>query len=98
VLKAGGKTPEEEVARAGFFNERWALAEPEKPATEEHVRIDSGVSGHIHPAACVTKKGTVLVIYSRADMKDLHQSRSTDGGRTWSKPVPFPHTAKVSIY
>lgn len=73
---------------------------PSAPAAtdREHVRIDSGVSGHIHPAACVTKTGTVLVIYSRADMKDLHLSRSTDGGRTWSKPTQFAHTEKLSIY
>jgi hypothetical protein len=62
------------------------------------VRIASGVSGHIHPAACVTKRGAVLVIYSQSDFKDLRLTRSTDGGRTWSKPVPVPPTEKLSIY
>src|SRR5262245_37946083 len=62
------------------------------------VRIASGVSGHIHPAACVTKSGAVLVIYSQSDFKDLRLTRSTDGGRTWSKPVPVPPTEKLSIY
>src|SRR5262245_66556087 len=66
---------------------------PPKP-----VRIASKVSGHIHPAICVSKKGTVVVIFSQSDMKDLRISRSTDGGDTWSKPEPFAPSAKQSIY
>ena len=61
-------------------------------------RIASGVSGHVHPAACVTKNGTILVIFSQSDFKDLRLTRSADGGRTWSEPVPAPHTEKLSIY
>ncbi len=67
-----------------------ALADP--------VRIASKVSGHIHPAACVTAKGTVLVIFSKSDMKDLRLTRSEDGGKTWSADVAFPGTEKLSIY
>ena len=66
---------------------------PPKP-----IHIDSGVSGHIHPAACLTKKGTVLVAYCRSDYKDMRLVRSADGGRTWSDPVAFAPTAKLSIY
>jgi hypothetical protein len=62
------------------------------------VRIASGVSGHIHPAACVTKQGTVLVIFGQSDYKDLRLARSEDGGRTWSEPVAFEPSAKLSIY
>jgi hypothetical protein len=62
------------------------------------VRIASGVSGHIHPAACVSTKGTVVVIYCQSDYKDHRLTRSTDGGLTWSKPEPFPPTVKLSIY
>ena len=40
----------------------------------------------------------VLVIYGKSDMKDLRLARSEDGGKTWSEPVPFPHTEKLSIY
>jgi hypothetical protein len=73
--------------------------EKDRPAEEVGpVRLASGVSGHIHPAACVTRSGAVLVIYSKSDFKDLHLSRSDDGGRTWSKPVPFAPTEKLSIY
>lgn len=67
-------------------------------ATTAFVRIASGVSGHIHPAACVTKSGTVLVIFSQSDMKDLRVSRSTDGGRSWTPPVSFGPTEKIAIY
>src|SRR5262249_43580001 len=31
------------------------------------VRIDSGVSGHIHPALCVTKKGTLVAVYCKSE-------------------------------
>lgn len=61
-------------------------------------RIASGVSGHIHPAACITKSGTIITIFSQSDMKDQRVSRSTDRGQTWSEPVPFAPTAKTSIY
>jgi hypothetical protein len=66
---------------------------PPKP-----VRVASGVSGHIHPAACVTKAGTVLVVFSRADMKDLRLTRSADGGKRWADPVAFPGAEKTDIY
>lgn len=68
----------------------------EEPAG--YVRIASGVGGHIHPAVCVSKSGTVVVIFSQSDMKDLRVSRSKDGGRTWSKPTAFEPSAKLSIY
>lgn len=74
-------------------------AEEKPPADDKgFVRIASGVSGHIHPAACVTKSGAVVVIFGQSDMKDLMVTRSTDSGRTWSKPTLFPHTEKISIY
>lgn len=62
------------------------------------VRITTGVSGHIHPAACVSKKGTIVVIFGQSDMKDLRVTRSSDGGATWEKPTPFEPSAKQSIY
>jgi hypothetical protein len=62
------------------------------------VRLATGVSGHIHPAACVTKSGTVLVVFSQSNYKDLRLSKSADGGKTWSEPVAFKHTAKLEIY
>ena len=51
------------------------------------VRIGSGVSGHIHPAACVTKNGTVIVIYCQADYRDHRLARSTDGYTNGSIPL-----------
>src|SRR5882672_1753513 len=56
------------------------------------VRIESGVSGHIHPALCITKKGTHVAVYCKSEYKPFLITRSTDGGKTWSKPVLFPHT------
>jgi hypothetical protein len=62
------------------------------------VRLATGVSGHIHPAACVTKGGTVIVIFSQSNYKDLRLTRSADGGKTWTEPTAFKHTEKLEIY
>lgn len=62
------------------------------------VRLASGISGHIHPAVCISKKGTIVVVFSKSDMKDLRLTRSTDGGKTWSDHVACPPTEKLSIY
>lgn len=62
------------------------------------LRIGSGVSGHIHPAACVTNKGTVLVMYSQSEAKNMRMSRSEDGGKIFAESVPFPHTQQVEFY
>lgn len=62
------------------------------------VRIATGVKGHIHPAACISKKGIIVVIFSQFDMKDLRLTRSFDGGEKWSTPEPFEPSAKQSIY
>jgi hypothetical protein len=61
-------------------------------------RIASGVKGHIHPAVCVSKSETIVVIFSQSDMRDLRVSRSKDGGRTWSTPATFQPAANASIY
>jgi len=62
------------------------------------VRIAVPVGGHIHPAACVSDKGTVVVTYGRVNHVDLRVTRSTDGGKTWTEPTPFPHTVKKTYY
>ena len=64
----------------------------------DRVRITSGVSGHIHPSLCLTKKGTLVAIYGRVEYKDLRVTRSTDGGKTWSEPAPFPPTKNINYY
>lgn len=75
-----------------------AQDKPQPVADAKGVRLASGVSGHIHPAACVAKSGAILVIYSQSNYRDLRLSRSTDGGLTWSPPAPVPPTEKLSIY
>src|SRR5262245_49736739 len=67
--------------------------EPARP-----VRIGSGVSGHIHPAACISKKGTIVVIYCQSDYRNHRLTRSSDGGKTWSEPIPYEPTARQSVY
>jgi hypothetical protein len=62
------------------------------------VRIESGVSGHIHPALAVSKQGTLVAVYCQKEFKPYLLTRSTDGGRTWSKPILFPHTVETQVY
>ena len=62
------------------------------------VRIAVPVDGHIHPAACVTRSGTIVVTYGRVNHVDLRVTRSSDGGMTWSEPVPFVHTVEKTYY
>ncbi len=62
------------------------------------VRIDSGVSGHIHPALAITNKGTLVATYCKSEYKPFLITRSTDQGKTWSKPALVPHTSKSDVY
>ncbi len=62
------------------------------------VRIETGVSGHIHPALCITKKGTLVAVFCKSEYKPYLITRSTDGGKTWSKPALFPPTEKTQVY
>ena len=62
------------------------------------MRIDNGVSGHIHPALCISKKGTLVAVYCKSEYKPYLITRSTDGGKTWSKPELFGPTVKTMVY
>ena len=62
------------------------------------VRIGNPVGGHIHPAACVSAKGTLVVTYGHVNHRDLRLTRSTDGGATWSEPKPFAPTVGKTYY
>lgn len=62
------------------------------------VRIETGVSGHIHPALCMTRKGTLIAVYCKSEYQPYLISRSIDRGKTWSKPQLFPHTVKTPVY
>ena len=77
-----------------LFAARLFARDPEPPP----VRIDGGVSGHIHPALCLTKKGTLVAVYCKSEYEPYLITRSTDGGKTWSKPALFPPTEKTRVY
>ena len=62
------------------------------------LRIAKPVNGHIHPAICRTKKGTLVVIFGRVNHVDLRFTRSTDNGKTWSSSKPFKGTVKKTYY
>lgn len=62
------------------------------------VRIANPIGGHIHPSACVSKKGTIVVIYGHINHRDLRITRSTDGGKEWADPKPFGPTVKKTYY
>jgi len=62
------------------------------------VRIETGVSGHIHPALCLTKKGTLVAVFCKSETKPYLITRSTDGGKSWSPPALFPPTATTLVY
>ncbi len=62
------------------------------------VRIGNPVGGHIHPAACIGKPGTIVVTFGQTNHRDLRITRSTDGGKTWTAPTPFGPTLKKTYY
>jgi hypothetical protein len=62
------------------------------------VRLCSDVSGHIHPALCISKKGTLVAVFCQHEYKPHLISRSTDGGKTWSDPKLFPPTVNTQVY
>ena len=79
-----------------------AFATPASFAQESRlpppVRIESGVSGHIHPALCITAKGTLVAAFCKKERAPHLFTRSTDGGKTWSEPALFPPTIKTGVY
>jgi hypothetical protein len=81
---------------AGLLSSATALGQQSELSPP--VRIDSGVSGHIHPALCISKKGTLVAVYCKSEYQPYLLTRSQDGGKTWSKPILFPHTTKTQVY
>lgn len=62
------------------------------------IRIANPVNGHIHPAVCLSQRGTIVVTYGHINHRDLRITRSTDAGKSWSTPEPFTHTVKKTYY
>ena len=64
----------------------------------EPVRIASPNNAHIHPAVCVSKRGTLTVICGRVCHTELGVTHSSDGGRTWTMATAFDHTIDKAHY
>ncbi|MCO6457691.1 MAG: exo-alpha-sialidase [Pirellulaceae bacterium] len=86
------------LLRAVEFTSAWLGPSVASADEGRPVRIADPVGGHIHPAACLTAKGTLVVTYGRVNHRDLRITRSLDGGATWTDPVPFEHTVGKSYY
>ena len=76
----------------------WFVALQVQAADLTPVRIADPASGHIHPAVCRGKSGTLVVTYGRVNHRDLRITRSIDGGRTWSPAEPFGPTVNKTYY
>ncbi|MBM79616.1 MAG: hypothetical protein CMJ78_03355 [Planctomycetaceae bacterium] len=62
-------------------------------AEDAPIQIVPGpIGGHIHPSICQVGDNTLVVVYQGKNV--LMCSRSTDVGKTWSKPVAIETTAK----
>lgn len=68
------------------------------PADLVPVRIANPVNGHIHPAVCLSPRGTLVVTYGHINHRDLRITRSTDGGQAWTPPIPFAPTVAKTYY
>ncbi len=77
-----------------------AAAEPTGAKPEAPVRVADVIGGHIHPSLCRTAQGDLLAVYniSGGGGKELLLCRSTDGGKTWSKPEAIAGINDCSIY
>lgn len=50
------------------------------------------IGGHIHPSICRTQNGTLVVVFKGSNV--LMCARSSDGGDSWSEPLPITTSAK----
>jgi predicted acyl esterase len=92
-----------EAKNTVFHNREHAsrlLAPVMPPGPEKPVRVADVSDGHVHPALCVTRKGTLLAVFNKSGGggKELLLCRSTDDGKTWSKPEAIPSIKDCSIY
>ena len=85
----GGGRAADEAGKAG-----------ETPTAEPPVRVADVIGGHVHPSLCKTPGGDLLAVYNEngGGGKELLVCRSSDGGKSWSKPAAVPTIKDCSIY
>lgn len=99
--KVGRPTPLVMIARTLSLcaSLTFAVALPAQDAgLPPPVRLETGVSGHIHPALAVTPRGTLVAVFCKSEFKPHLITRSTDGGRSWAKPELFSPTIGTDVY
>lgn len=62
------------------------------------VQAAKGPRGHVHPAVCVAKDGTVVVAHYAEAAKRIFVLRSTDGGRSFSEAGEVPDVGAGNPY
>ena len=86
------------VALASTFLLFGSVVDAQSVELPAPVRLETGVSGHIHPAICVTKKGILVAVFCKSEYKPYLITRSTDGGKTWAEPALFKPTEQTQVY
>jgi len=62
------------------------------------VQATKGNRGHVHPAVCVAKDGTVVVAHYAEAAKRIFVLRSTDGGRSFTEAGEVPDVGAGNPY
>jgi len=52
------------------------------------VRLESSVSGHIHPAICVCKSGTLVAVFCKSEFKPDPPMKAKPGPNRFHFPTP----------
>ncbi len=62
------------------------------------IQATKGNRGHVHPAICVAKDGTVVIAHYAEAAKRIFVLRSTDGGRWFSEAGEVPNVGEGNPY
>lgn len=85
----------------GFVGQSVNAAEEEPLVVRriaDGVQATKGSRGHVHPAICVAKDGTVVVAHFAEAAKRIFVLRSTDGGKSFSEAGEVPDVGEGNPY